>query len=61
MSSEHIKFITLYKAAFEIGLSPKTLRNRIHKGDYPSTIFKKVNGTWMINIEAWNEWHQEQK
>jgi len=57
----HIDIITLNKAAEFIGLSPKTLRNRIYEGVYPSTVFKKVNGTWMVDIEEWNQWHRNQR
>lgn len=62
-SIEHknIDVITLRKAAETIGLSPKTLRNRIYEGVYPSTVFKKVSGTWMVDIEEWNLWHRNQK
>ncbi|ROV58339.1 hypothetical protein EGH82_18905 [Vibrio ponticus] len=58
MAHEKIRFVTLIKAAEIIGFSPKTLRNRIHEGKYPSTVFKKVNGTWMMDIEEWNLWHR---
>ncbi|ORT50944.1 transcriptional regulator [Vibrio sp. qd031] len=60
MRTTTIKVITLNKAAEYIGLSAKTLRNRIHEGRYPSTLFKKVNGTWMLDIEEWNQWHKNQ-
>ncbi|MGR5352845.1 hypothetical protein [Vibrio sp. DNB22_19_2] len=59
--TSHIDIITLNKAAELIGLAPKTLRNRIHEGMYPSTVFMKVNGTWMVDIEEWNLWHRNQK
>ncbi|TKF49522.1 hypothetical protein FCV60_21950 [Vibrio sp. F13] len=58
MNNTQVAVITLNKAAGLIGLSPKTLRNRIHEGIYPSTVFKKVNGTWMADIEEWNRWHR---
>ena len=61
MGHEEVAIITLGKAAELIGLSPKTLRNRIHEGKYPSTIFKKINGCWMIDIKEWNAWHRKQK
>lgn len=58
VQTSNIGIITLNKAAELIGLSPKTLRNRIHEGMYPSTVFMKVNGTWMVDIEEWNLWHR---
>lgn len=58
MIEKQVSIITLNKVATLIGLSPKTLRNRIHEGHYPSTVFMKVNGTWMADIEEWNRWHR---
>lgn len=60
MSEKQVTVITLNKAAELIGLSSKTLRNRIYEGIYPSTVFMKVNGTWMADIEEWNRWHRIQ-
>lgn len=60
MQEQQVAVITLNKAASLIGLSAKTLRNRIYEGVYPSTVFMKVNGTWMADIEEWNRWHRTQ-
>lgn len=60
LKETQIDIITLNKAAEMIGLSHKTLRNRIHEGRYPSTVFMKVNGTWMLDVEEWNQWHRNQ-
>ncbi|ASI93323.1 hypothetical protein BSZ05_21945 [Vibrio mediterranei] len=53
-----ISIITLKKAAGEIGLCTKTLREKANDGVYPSTVMRKVNGTWMLDIEEWNRWHR---
>ena len=60
MREQQVAVITLNKAASLIALSAKTLRNRIYEGVYPSTVFMKVNGTWMADIEEWNRWHRTQ-
>ncbi|EGR2449336.1 hypothetical protein B4926_09420 [Vibrio cholerae] len=58
MSQSQISIITLKKAAEVIGLSTKTLREKALDGFYPSTVMKKIRGTWMIDIEEWNKWHR---
>ncbi|AMG01515.1 MULTISPECIES: hypothetical protein [Vibrio] len=60
MSQSQISIITLKKAAEVIGLSTKTLRHKAREGFYPSTIVKKICGTWMVDIEEWNKWHRMQ-
>ncbi|EKO3390371.1 hypothetical protein M0358_002364 [Vibrio fluvialis] len=60
MSRAQIAIVTLKKAAEEIGLSTKTLREKALDGQYPSTVMRKVRGTWMVDIEEWNRWHRMQ-
>ncbi|EGR9008942.1 MULTISPECIES: hypothetical protein [Vibrio] len=60
MSKSQISIVTLKKAAEEIGLSTKTLREKARDGFYPSTVMRKIQGTWMVDIEEWNRWHREQ-
>lgn len=60
MSKSQIAVVTLKKASEEIGLSTKTLREKAREGLYPSTVMKKVQGTWMVDIEEWNRWHRMQ-
>ncbi len=60
MNRSQIAVVTLKKAADEIGLSTKTLREKARDGLYPSTVMKKVQGTWMVDIEEWNRWHRIQ-
>lgn len=58
MSKSQISIVTLKKAAEEIGLSTKTLREKARDGLYPSTVMRKIQGTWMVDIEEWNRWHR---
>ncbi len=58
MNRSQISVVTLKKAADEIGLSTKTLREKARDGLYPSTVMKKVKGSWMVDIEEWNRWHR---
>ncbi len=58
MNRSQISVVTLKKAADEIGLSTKTLREKARDGLYPSTVMRKVKGTWMVDIEEWNRWHR---
>ncbi len=58
MNRSQISVVTLKKAADEIGLSTKTLREKARDGLYPSTVMRKVRGTWMVDIEEWNRWHR---
>ncbi|EIX4888979.1 hypothetical protein MDT00_003133 [Vibrio vulnificus] len=60
MSKSQISIVTLKKAAEEIGLSTKTLREKARDGLYPSTVMRKIQGTWMVDIEEWNRWHRMQ-
>ncbi|EKG0041107.1 hypothetical protein O1D83_001573 [Vibrio cholerae] len=60
MSQSQISIITLKKAAEVIGLSTKTLREKARDGFYPSTVMKKIRGTWMVDIEEWNQWNRKQ-
>ncbi|WP_165313159.1 hypothetical protein [Vibrio ziniensis] len=60
MSKSQIAIVTLKKASEEIGLSTKTLREKARDGLYPSTVMRKVQGTWMVDIEEWNRWHRMQ-
>ncbi|MDC0612649.1 hypothetical protein OAP63_18100 [Vibrio sp.] len=60
MSKSQIAVVTLKKASEEIGLSTKTLREKARDGLYPSTVMRKVQGTWMVDIEEWNRWHRMQ-
>lgn len=60
MNKSQITVVTLKKAAEEIGLSAKTLRDKARDGFYPSTVMRKVQGTWMVDIEEWNRWHRTQ-
>lgn len=60
MSRSQIAFITLKKAAEDIGLSTKTLREKALNGIYPSTVMRKINGTWMVDTEEWDRWHRTQ-
>lgn len=55
-----IKMITLKKAAEQIGLTSKYLREQALSGVYPSTVMKKVHGSWMVDIEEWDRWHRTQ-
>ncbi|EMN7320743.1 hypothetical protein M2H05_09785 [Vibrio vulnificus] len=61
MSKSQISIVTLKKAAEEIGLSTKTLREKARDGLYPSTVMRKIQGTWMVDIEEWNRWHRMQE
>lgn len=61
MSRSQIAIVTLKKAAEEIGLSTKTLREKALDGQYPSTVMRKIHGTWMVDIEEWNRWHRMQR
>ncbi len=58
MNRSQISVVTLRKAADEIGLSTKTLREKARDGLYPSTVMRKIQGTWMVDIEEWNRWHR---
>ncbi|MFV0446933.1 MAG: hypothetical protein ACK5MF_00435 [Vibrio sp.] len=60
MSNTQIAIVTLKKASEVIGLSTKTLREKARDGLYPSTVMRKVQGTWMVDIEEWNRWHRMQ-
>jgi len=60
MSNPQIAIVTLKKASEVIGLSTKTLREKARDGLYPSTVMRKVQGTWMVDIEEWNRWHRMQ-
>ncbi|EJL6437415.1 helix-turn-helix domain-containing protein [Vibrio cholerae] len=60
MGQSQISIITLKKAAEIIGLSAKTLREKARDGLYPSTVMKKIRGTWMVDIEEWNQWNRKQ-
>lgn len=57
---KQIAIVTLKKASEEIGLSTKTLREKARDGFYPSTVMRKIQGTWMVDIEEWNRWHRTQ-
>ncbi|HCE5244003.1 TPA: hypothetical protein NG505_000361 [Vibrio parahaemolyticus] len=61
MSRSQIAIVTLKKASEEIGLSTKTLREKARDGFYPSTVMRKIHGTWMVDIEEWNRWHRIQQ
>ena len=60
MSNPQIAIVTLKKASEVIGLSTKTLREKARDGLYPSTVMRKIQGTWMVDIEEWNRWHRMQ-
>lgn len=60
MSKPQIAIVTLKKASEEIGLSTKTLREKARDGFYPSTVMRKIQGSWMVDIEEWNRWHKMQ-
>ncbi len=55
-----IKLISLKKAADQIGLTAKHLREKATAGEYPSTVIKKVRGSWMVDTEEWDKWHRAQ-
>lgn len=60
MNNSQIAIVTLKKAAEEIGLNAKTMREKALGGHYPSTVMRKIKGTWMVDIEEWNRWHRMQ-
>lgn len=60
MGKPQIAIVTLKKASEEIGLSTKTLREKARDGFYPSTVMRKIQGSWMVDIEEWNRWHKMQ-
>ncbi len=60
MTTSTIKLIALKKASDLIGISAKTLREKANAGIYPTTIIKKVGGSWMVDSEEWDRWHRIQ-
>lgn len=60
MNKTSITMVTLRKASENIGLSTKTLRDRACDGWYPSTVIRKIQGHWMVDVEEWNRWHKMQ-
>ncbi|ARR46720.1 hypothetical protein C1S86_11845 [Vibrio parahaemolyticus] len=60
MSKIKIAVVSLKAASPLIGFAEDTLRKGARAGKYPSTVIKKVNGSWMIDTEEWDRWHREQ-
>ncbi|PNH90868.1 hypothetical protein C1M56_01030 [Vibrio diazotrophicus] len=60
MSKLKISVVSLKVASPLIGFAEDTLRKGARAGKYPSTVIKKVRGSWMIDIEEWDRWHREQ-
>ncbi|WP_456295251.1 hypothetical protein M1D72_01345 [Vibrio sp. AK197] len=60
MSNLKISVVSLKAASQAIGFAEDTLRKGARAGKYPSTVIKKVKGSWMVDIEEWDRWHREQ-
>ncbi|MDW3058689.1 hypothetical protein [Vibrio sp. 1978] len=60
MSRAQFQVVALKAASPLIGLKEDTLRKAARTGQYPSTVIKKVGGSWMVDIEEWNKWHRDQ-
>lgn len=60
MNRPRISVVTLKVASSIIGLAEDTLRKGARAGKYPSTVIKKVKGSWMVDTEEWDRWHREQ-
>lgn len=57
---KQISMVTLKVASEQIGLATDTMRKYARSGKYPSSVMKKVRGTWMVDTEEWDRWHREQ-
>ncbi len=54
MSNLKISVVSLKAASKSIGFAEDTLRKGARAGKYPSTVIKKIRGSWMIDIEEWD-------